>query len=521
MSISSMLGGPAASREPTLQYSPVTTSGPPPNPRFGAQGSPQMRSAANDYAPYRRPVTPEVGKYGPRDHRANSAGSPPNMGQQYTPESRRFGTPQQQGYGQRVAMEERREPIRVQNPNVPPPRPNSQPTTFSNGPQRVPDSRPMQNDGVFGRRVENFSRASEQHNRAEPGYRPAFEERQNVYGFAEREKQERQDRESILQRERERVDREREREREAAQQHEREARERQDHERNMQQEILHQLAQRNAQAGYNRPPEPPREQQLWNRPNYEQPRPEYDHPPQQERRFEHQQVNAPQYSGPPPFQTNVPRYGPPPTSMPQQSAPPPQYEMSLHDRLRLAQEQQQQQQQQLQYGGPPPSQEYQPNESPQRRAIEDAQQLQQQRNFLGVQELNRKGRVSPLPQAVQGVQGQLNGPGGQPSIKNEFGRMFSGIGSGVGAMGASPVSAGPQSMPFSNPGQLRREDLEHLQDSPIESGGHKVVRSASRGGRRRKLKEEDSRGDDEISTGRNTPSGRGKRAKTHHHHHHQ
>ena len=102
--------------------------------------------------------------------------------------------------------------------------------------------------------------------------------------------------------------------------------------------------------------------------------------------------------------------------------------------------------------------------------------------------------------------------------------MFSGIGSGVGAaMGVpSPVSAGPQGgMPFSNSGQLRREDLDSLQDSPVETGGHKIARSASRGGRRRKLKEEDSKGDDESSTGRRTPSGRGKRAKTHHHHHHQ
>lgn len=151
--------------------------------------------------------------------------------------------------------------------------------------------------------------------------------------------------------------------------------------------------------------------------------------------------------------------------------------------------------------------------------MDDPQQLQQQQRFLGVQEINRKGRVSPLPQAVQGAQGQIGGPGGEPGIKSEFGRMFSGIGSGVGAMGApSPVSAGQQ-LPFS--GQLRREDVENLpgQDSSLENG--KMARSSSRGGgnpRRRKLKEEDSRGDDESSTGRRTPSGRGKRAKTHHHH---
>lgn len=153
--------------------------------------------------------------------------------------------------------------------------------------------------------------------------------------------------------------------------------------------------------------------------------------------------------------------------------------------------------------------------------------MQQTRSFLGVQELNRKGRLSPLPRAVQGAQAQLGGPGGEPGIKSEFGRMFSGIGNGVGNAGVpSPISAGPQAMPFSNSGQLRREDLDIManQDSSMESGGHNP-RSASRGGapsRRRKLKEDDSRGDDESSTGRRTPSGRGKRAKTgHHHHHHQ
>lgn len=152
------------------------------------------------------------------------------------------------------------------------------------------------------------------------------------------------------------------------------------------------------------------------------------------------------------------------------------------------------------------------------------QQQQQQRSFLGVQEINRKGRLSPLPQAVQGAQSQINGPGGEPGIKNEFGRMFIGIGSGVGReMGApSPVSAGPQSMPFSNT-SMRRDDLDSLQNSPVDNGGQKMSRTISKGGgsRRRKLKEEDSRADDESSTGRRTPSGRGKRAKTHHHHHHQ
>lgn len=80
----------------------------------------------------------------------------------------------------------------------------------------------------------------------------------------------------------------------------------------------------------------------------------------------------------------------------------------------------------------------------------------------------------------------------------------------------SPLSAGTQGLPFSASGQLRREDLENLQESPLENG-QKISRTASRNGRRRKLKEEG--GDDESSTGRHTPSGRGKRAKHDHHTH--
>lgn len=54
-------------------------------------------------------------------------------------------------------------------------------------------------------------------------------------------------------------------------------------------------------------------------------------------------------------------------------------------------------------------------------------------------ELNRKGRNSPLPQAVQGAQPKHVGPGGDnPGIKSEFGRMFSGLGSGVGSATPTP-----------------------------------------------------------------------------------
>ncbi|CAI4211646.1 unnamed protein product [Parascedosporium putredinis] len=140
------------------------------------------------------------------------------------------------------------------------------------------------------------------------------------------------------------------------------------------------------------------------------------------------------------------------------------------------------------------------------------------RNHLAIQEMNRtKGRVSPLPQAVQGAQPQLHGPAGEPGIKSEFGRVFSGLG-GIGGLGvSSPVTSAPPSLPFSN-SMSRRDDADAgAHDSPAD--GAKMMREGSRG-RRRKLKEEDPREDD--SSGRQTPGGKAKRPKTlPHHHHHQ
>lgn len=138
-----------------------------------------------------------------------------------------------------------------------------------------------------------------------------------------------------------------------------------------------------------------------------------------------------------------------------------------------------------------------------------------QRSLLQIQEMNRKGRVSPLPQAVQGAQPQLSGPAGEPGIKHEFGRIFAGINSGVGGI-SSPVPARTQ-LPYTGPGLLRREDSdgtpqEMSAEAPVKNG-----RDSARA-KRRKLKEEE--GKDEDSTGRQSPAGRAKRPKTHTHHHH-
>lgn len=80
----------------------------------------------------------------------------------------------------------------------------------------------------------------------------------------------------------------------------------------------------------------------------------------------------------------------------------------------------------------------------------------------------------------------------------------------------SPVGGGPQNYPPGS-GGLRREDLQTLHELTS------LYNQPSQTKRRKPLKDED-RADDESSTGRNTPSGRGKRSKVHAHHghhHHQ
>lgn len=123
---------------------------------------------------------------------------------------------------------------------------------------------------------------------------------------------------------------------------------------------------------------------------------------------------------------------------------------------------------------------------------------------------NWKERVSPIPQAVLGAQTQAEGPGGEPSIKNEFGRMFSGIGSGVG--GANLQVIPPAAQNYTVISGLRREELENLQE--LQNGYKSQLSHATK---RRKLQDEE-KPDEESSTGQNTPSGRAKRRKAGHHH---
>ncbi|KAK0642931.1 histone deacetylation protein Rxt3-domain-containing protein [Cercophora newfieldiana] len=548
MSISSMLGGPPPPREPAPP--PHYPPGPPPgvsgpsysqsmhaSPRIPATGPPE-------YRPYQpRPQTPERHRmYDARDPRANTAASP--SGNYSTPEGvQRYGTPQ--AYPQRAppmtAAEQAREQGRMP-PGAVPPRPSSQPKSFPNTvpPRPMEMNRPPPNER-YGHREE--LRPSAEYNPDRPIRAMKYEDDNRYMVERERQERERQEREMEF--------------------HEREHRER-----NMSgsdpgrqphslADYGRALEQIRPQPPYPRGPDPRDQQSHWPRGPYEPSRapapydPAGHHPRHQE---------YPPATGGPPFNGHL-AYGPSPVERhphpqhPSHQPPPHQHGgpppgpghpqgydspdrqrvgMMHHDRAPPHQHPHQQHPQprtREEAAVPPPSVAYggagQMYESPRNRSIEEISTPHGQHrgsHLLGIQEINRKGRISPLPQAVQGAQPQLAGPAGEPGIKSEFGRMFSGIGTGVGNM-SSPVPPGAQ-LPYGAPGLLRREDSDNAVPEPL--GGDvsaKGGREPNRG-KRRKPKDEDIRGMKKAQAGSPllVAVPRKLRVTTiisiHHHHHH-
>jgi hypothetical protein len=124
---------------------------------------------------------------------------------------------------------------------------------------------------------------------------------------------------------------------------------------------------------------------------------------------------------------------------------------------------------------------------------------------FGLEASRRTGRASPLPQAVQGAQAQPLSIGKDPGIKSEFGRMFSGLGSGLGSSTPSRGSPMPQ-------------NAQGLFES---DAGEMMRRVSSQQGRKpKRVKDEEGIFDVDSADGRGTPSGaRGAKRNKHHHHH--
>lgn len=154
----------------------------------------------------------------------------------------------------------------------------------------------------------------------------------------------------------------------------------------------------------------------------------------------------------------------------------------------------------------------------------DSDEPFQHRSLLNINAENkREGRSSPLPQAVQGAQAQIIGPAEEAGIKSELGRVFSGIGSGVGVSAAGHPGSGPPtpmiSSPFKRDAIVARSTGGEMKELAAKPARASVSGPPRRG---RKPKDDDAKGEGESSVG---PWGggttRGRRPRhVHHHHHH-
>lgn len=161
-----------------------------------------------------------------------------------------------------------------------------------------------------------------------------------------------------------------------------------------------------------------------------------------------------------------------------------------------------------------------------RKSLEESQVAHRPILGQGQEGLRRIERGSPLPQAVQGASSQPAGSGRDPSIKSEFGRMFSGLGSGVGS---TPQPMLPQSNESLTPVRqivAEDDDPENMSHQSRREEGAESLTNGLRTGKRAF-----NNGGYESDDGRHTPGvptgSSAKRSKLnppshhHHHHHHQ
>ena len=142
-----------------------------------------------------------------------------------------------------------------------------------------------------------------------------------------------------------------------------------------------------------------------------------------------------------------------------------------------------------------------PLDDPARRGSEE---LTQHRAILSLANESKRGRYSPVPQAVQGAQAQAPAP--DAGIKTEHGRVFAGIGSGLGSA-STGLTPTPQPLPASpfkrDEGGARLSEENLMKMSRSSSGISK---------RNRKALDEDIRAESEMGDGKKG-SGRAKRSK--------
>ena len=151
---------------------------------------------------------------------------------------------------------------------------------------------------------------------------------------------------------------------------------------------------------------------------------------------------------------------------------------------------------------------------------------EQSKSSLGLRiDESRRGRISPLPQAVQGAQARLEGPATEPNIKNEFARIFPGIGSGVGSnmnTPAPPDSTTPMSIPSSPIAKM--DDPERSTSFRGRGDFMEMIKQGTSGKktarRTKRAKDENGKAENSLPKRTGEAGSRGtKRHKGEHHHH--
>lgn len=139
---------------------------------------------------------------------------------------------------------------------------------------------------------------------------------------------------------------------------------------------------------------------------------------------------------------------------------------------------------------------------PEEQARKGSDEISQHRQLLGLAAESKRGRYSPVPQAVQGAQAQT--PVLDAGIKSEHGRVFAGLGGGLGS------SSGPSS---SRPGLAAgpfkaSEGDAHLSEENLM----KISRSSSGVPKRGHKYDDELRAESDVGAGKKTGRGN-KRSK--------